>query len=192
MVMKQGPHCLVIVALVGAGCATTPRVSAVPESALVDERGESVDVRQVAHAAPLTVMVFFSKDCHCLSQHEPRLRALHDEYSPRGVQFLMIDSEVSASVARDQEEARKRGYPFAIFVDPHARLADLVGAEYATYSVIVDESGRIRYRGGIDADKTHLHADATPYLKNALDDLLASREPRTPEAKTLGCALRKW
>ena len=41
-------------------------------------------------------------------------------------------------------EARRRGYPFPILVDRGALLADAVGADYATYSVVVqtyDNSG---------------------------------------------------
>jgi hypothetical protein len=138
------------------------------------------------------VIVFFSPDCRCLDVHEPRLRALFDAYHPRGVQFLMVDSEARGSLERDAFEAQRRGYPFPILGDRGARLAEALGAEYATYSVVVDGSGRVRYRGGIDTDKTHLHDDATPYLKDALDDLLADHEPRVAAGKALGCSLQKW
>jgi hypothetical protein len=50
----------------------------------------------------------------------------------------------------------------------------------------------VHYRGGIDSDRIHLHDDRTPYLEQALDDLLAHREPRVAEGKSLGCALQKW
>jgi hypothetical protein len=146
----------------------------------------------VARSAPLTVLVFFSADCHILALHEPRLRALFDTYHSRGVRFLMIDSEVRASADRDAAEASRRGYPFPILLDRGAKLADALGAEYATYAVVLDAGARIRYRGGIDTDRTHLREDTTPYLKDAIEDLLASREPRVTESKTLGCALQKW
>jgi hypothetical protein len=137
-------------------------------------------------------LVFFSPDCHCLSVHEPRLRALFEADGPRGVQFVMVDSEVSGSPGRDAEEARRRGYAFPILVDRGGRLADALGAEYASYAVVVDSSARVHYRGGIDSDRTHLHHDRVPYLEHALDDLLDHREPRMAEGKALGCALQKW
>ena len=49
--------------------------------------------------------------------------------------------------------------------DPGATLAKELGAQYATYSVVLDADGRVRYHGGIDSDKNHLHDDATPYLR---------------------------
>ena len=97
-----------------------------------------------------------------------------------------------ASPDIDAAEAARRGYAFPILIDPKARLADALGAEYATYSVIVDAQGRVRYRGGFDSDKTHMRESAAQYVRDALDDLLAGRPPRVAEAKTLGCALEKW
>jgi hypothetical protein len=55
--------------------------------------------------------------------------------------------------------------------------------------LLVDTSGRVMYRGGIDSDRSHLRDDATPYLQNAIEDALAGRSLRNPEAKTLGCSL---
>jgi hypothetical protein len=164
----------------------------VPSLRLEGTGNETTDALGLVESAPLTVFVFFSPECHCLAQHEGRLRALHERYRARGVRFVMVDSEVRGSPARDHEEAERRAYPFPILYDRHARLADSLGAEYATYSVVVDRTGRVRYRGGIDSDKTHLHDSATPYLEDAIDDLLGGLAPRLAEGTTLGCALEKW
>jgi peroxiredoxin len=169
-----------------------PAATQVPSTPLVAADGGTRDVRALAAGAPFTVLVFFSRTCHCLDQHDARIRALYDEYHPRGVQLVMVDPEVRATRETDAAEAARRGYPFPLLLDPQAKLADALGAEYATYSVVVDAQGNVRYRGGFDSDKTHLREDATPYVRNALDDLLAGRPPRVAEAKTLGCALEKW
>jgi hypothetical protein len=164
----------------------------VPDVPLVGPAGETVGARALLARTPLTVLVFYSPDCHCLSVHEDRLRALDVADRARGVQIVMVDSEVGASPDRDAAEARRRGYPFPILVDRGGRLADALGADYATYAVVADPAARVHYRGGIDSDRIHLHDDRTPYLEQALDDLLAHREPRVAEGKSLGCALQKW
>jgi hypothetical protein len=177
----------------GSACgARPPAASQLPSSTLSARDGSSVDVRQLVATAPLTVLVFFSPGCHCLDLHEARIRELYAQYHPRGVQFVMVDSEVRASAESDLAEATRRSYPFPILIDRGARLADALGAEYATYSVVIDAQGRVRYRGGFDSDKMHLLESATPYVRDALDDLLAGRSPRVAEAKALGCALEKW
>ena len=76
-----------------------------------------------------------------------------------------------------------------VVLDPDALLADALHAEYATYSVVLDAAGAIRYRGGIDSDKSFLRDDAIPYLRDALDDLLAGAAPRRAETEALGCVL---
>ena len=164
----------------------------VPSTPLLVAGGSPVDARALASTARLTVFVFFSRDCHCLSQHDARLRELYDAYRAKGVQLVLVDPEVTSSPERDAAEAARRSYPFPIYFDRGARLARALDAQYATYTVIVDDQGRLRYRGGFDSDKTHLRADATPYARDALDDLLAGRAPRVAEAKTLGCALHEW
>ena len=49
--------------------------------------------------------------------------------------------------------------------------------------MVLDAAGRVHYRGGIDSDKTHLHDDSDAYLKDALDALLADREPAVTEGR---------
>ncbi len=158
----------------------------------VEPRVAAVDLGMLPSHGTLTVLVFFSETCHCLAAHEPRLFELYGRYHPRGVDFLMVDSETSGSEERDALEARRRGYPFPLIRDPGARLAGALGAQYASYVVVLDAEGRVRYHGGIDSDKSRLHDDARPYLQDALDDLLSGRAPRVAEGKTLGCALQRW
>jgi peroxiredoxin len=143
-------------------------------------------------ASKLTVFVFFAKGCPCFSMHEARLRELVDKFGARGVRFVIVDSERGRSADDDAAEAQKRNLPVPVFVDPGAKLANLVGAMYATYSVVVDANGDVKYRGGIDSDKSHLRDDRAQYLADALDDLTAGRAPRRAETKTLGCALQTW
>jgi hypothetical protein len=139
-----------------------------------------------------TVLIFFSADCHALRAHDERIRALASEFAARGVRFVALDPETRASAAGDRDEASRRGYPFPILLDDGARIAHALGAAYAGHAVVVDPTGAIVYQGGIDSDRVHLTDDATPYLRNALIDLLAGREPRVADAKVLGCALRTW
>jgi hypothetical protein len=139
-----------------------------------------------------TVLVFSSPGCHCMRAHVPRLRALYDRFHDRGVAFFLVDSEVGASKERDETEARGQGLPYPVLIDAGAKIAEEVGADYASFTVVADAKGRVRYRGGIDSDRDVLHDDAVPYVASALEDVLAGREPRFIEEKALGCALRKW
>jgi hypothetical protein len=180
-------------ALLVASCAPTVALPAqLPDVVLSGPDGRSMALAPVVAGARATLFVFYSAGCHCLKLHEDRLRELFAAYRAKGVESFLVDSERDASAERDAAEARGRGYPFPIWIDTHARLARALGAEYATYSVVVDGHGRVAYAGGIDTDEMHLHLDATPWVANALDDVLAGRAVRSPHGKTLGCALELW
>ena len=149
------------------------------------------DVRALGRGAPLTVVFFFSAHCPCQSAHDPRLRVLYERYAPRGVRFVAIDSEATAATDVDAREAKARGYAFPIVSDPDGAFADELGAEFATFTVVVDDHGRVVYRGGIDSDRSHLTDDAQPWLDDALGALIAGKTPRITESKPLGCALQR-
>ncbi|GAC1351811.1 MAG: hypothetical protein NVS3B20_19940 [Polyangiales bacterium] len=119
------------------------------------------------------------------------MRALFDAYHGRGVRFLSVDSEATATQEGDAVVARARRYPFPIVIDADGSLAEEADAQYATYSIIIDRNGAILYRGGIDSDRTTLSDKAEHYLRNALEDVIAGRAPAAPETKALGCVLRR-
>ena len=172
------------------GCAAaraerTPVVFVTPE-------GERVDPPALLDRARWTVLVFYSPTCHCVAAHEGRLAALQASYAGRGVQFFWVDSEAGASAARDAAAARRRGLTFPILVDPGSRAARRFGARYGSESLVLDAAGAVHYHGGVDSDRDHLRGDAVPYLRDALDDLLAGREPRVPDGPALGCSLQTW
>ncbi len=104
----------------------------------------------------------------------------------------MVDSEVGASKERDASFESEQTFGFPMLTDVGGKLTRAMGAQSATFSVIVDRSGNVRYAGGIDDDRSHLRDEATPYLKDALDDVLSQRAVRRPEGKALGCALQLW
>ncbi len=141
--------------------------------------------------APFTVVVFFSAHCPTQRTHDARLVELYRAYTDRGVRFVVVDAEAGASAERSAEEARARGFPFEIVPDPEGKVADALGARLSTHVVILDDHGKVWYKGGIDSDRIKLHDDAKRYVADALDDLLAGRVVRVPEAKTLGCPLER-
>lgn len=191
--MMKPRESIVVAALLAAGCAASPPPITSPGTAtLTSADGAERAYREVVAAAPWTVLVFVSANCPCLDAHKARLAELAAAYAPRGVQFLAVDSEVGTTKESAAAEMRALGLSFPVVIDRGARVANALGAEYATYTALVDRDGRVAYRGGIDSDKRMLHNDTTPYLRDALDDVLAGAPPRRTEGKTLGCMLRKW
>lgn len=137
------------------------------------------------------VVTFFSSSCPCQAAHDSRLRDLHKQWHSQGARFISIDSEADSSLAIDIREAERRDYPFPILSDREGKLADLFDAKFATFTVILDREGNIRYRGGIDSDKSRLTDNARHYVRTALAQLFAGQEANPKEGKALGCFLRR-
>ncbi len=187
--MKRTISLFVFCTLFTAACAQdTPPAFARAKLANASD-GTLTTSSQVASGAKATVFVFYSDACPCVAHHIDRLRALQAKFAPDGVRFFFIDSEVSASVARDKSLIDERKLPFPILIDDGGVFARATNAEYASYSLVVDASGKVRYHGGIDTDSAHITDDATPFLANALEDLTAGRDVRVKEGKSLGCSL---
>ena len=168
--------------------------SSAPPRVAISERLQGTDGASHAIVPALpdvyTVLIFFSSECHVLAAHDERVRALAAAFVPRQVRFLGVDAEVGATLERDRAEAERRRYPFPILLDRQGGLAHAFGATFAGYVVVIDRQGAVRFQGGIDSDRVRLREEATPYLRDALADLLAGKPPRVAESKALGCALR--
>jgi peroxiredoxin len=172
---------------VALACATT-KADRVAARSVPDATGAEVPL--VDPNARATVLEFFSAHCPCQTAHDARLRDLAARYAAQGIAFRAVSSESSLDRDGEADEAAKRRYPFPLVHDDHAALAHALGAEYATYTVVVAADGRVLFRGGIDSDKRDLHTDARAYLDDALADIVAGRPVARAEAKTLGCALQ--
>lgn len=183
---------LVAFSIIVLACAPQVRPTAVSGFALKTVAGAPFVLGASVEQSPFTVFEFFSADCPVQKAHDQRLIELYRRYQTQGVQFFAVDSEMGASTEHAVQEKRKRGYPFPMLIDEQSRFADSLGASYSTFSIVVDRTGTIRYQGGIDSDRVRPRPDSTPYLQNALDDLLAGRAPRQAVGNVYGCMLRKW
>lgn len=167
------------------------RAGAPPEignATLRDARGQPTPVTALAQAHKLTVVIFYAAGCPCFAAHVERLRQLEAELAPRGVGFVVVDSERHARGTPALPPEIAPGLP--LLRDESGELARRLGALYATESYVLDPTGRIRYHGGVDSDRKYLRPDAQPYLRQALLKLLSNDAPALATSKALGCALR--
>ncbi len=184
---------LVVLAL--ASCVHAPAIDqpiSLPDTPLLATDRATYKLSDLVLGAPATVVEFFSADCPCQDAHDARLIALYQRYHSQGVRFVVVDANYSAALDHDLSEASDRHYPFPILVDPGGATIKALGAKYATYSVLLDPRGRVRYRGGFDSDRHPVSAHPKAYLEDAIGALLAGRDPDPAETKTLGCALERW
>ena len=74
-------------------------------------------------------------------------------------------------------------------VAPDFELPDLYGSLTTPHIFVIDREGKLRYQGAFD-DVTFRQREPTRfYLKDALDALLAGRQPEPAQTTPYGCSI---
>ncbi|MEJ7637849.1 MAG: redoxin domain-containing protein, partial [Singulisphaera sp.] len=138
------------------------------------------------------VLAFTGTDCPIGNLYAPRLVELNKAYADRGVVFLAINSNAHETVEQVAAHAREHGIDFPVLKDSGHLVADLALVERTCEVVVLDGRAQIRYRGAIDDQYTRgarKASPAHPYLREALDAVLAGEEVKTPATAVAGCLL---
>jgi peroxiredoxin len=148
-----------------------------------------------ATEAPATVVVFTCNHCpYALAWHDRILDAARD-YAPKGVRFLAVNSNDADRYPRDSLAAMKQRFeadpwPMPYLHDESQAVARGYGAKTTPDVFVLDADRRLRYRGAPDADHGDPGLNAA-WLREALDAVLAGRDPDRSETRPVGCSI-KW
>lgn len=134
------------------------------------------------------VIVFLSAVCPCSNSHLKELASLEKEYGE--FSFVGIHSNTDEAKEPTLQYFKKADLPFPIVQDGEAKIADRLKAFKTPHSFIMKPDGEIAYQGGVSSSKDFERADKK-FLREALEDLQAGRAVRTPEGRTLGCAISR-
>jgi peroxiredoxin len=166
----------------------------VPAFSLPDTEGEE-------HAAPLddappaTVITVTCQHCPYVLAWNPRLRAVAEEYAPRGVRFLGIHSNDATRYPADSLDHMRRfvhdeDWPYPFLHDESQAVARALEAQVTPHVFVLDGSQRLAYRGAPDSDHRDPSQDAA-WLRGALDAVLEGRAVEPAETQPRGCSV-KW
>ncbi len=153
---------------------------------------------------PFLLVVFTCNHCPTAQAYEQRIIQLHADYKDRGVALVAISPNDPRAVSLDElgytdlsdsfEEmklrARERKFAFPYLYDGETQQTSLAYGVVATPQVFLfDRDRKLRYMGRIDNSevKTITSHDA----RNAIEALLAGREPPVQTTRVFGCST-KW
>lgn len=143
--------------------------------------------------APATAFVFMSNRCPGVKAYDRRLNELAANYRHSGLRVVGVNSAPTSlypgeSLSRMQAAATERGLAFPYIKDENQELKRLLGATVTPQAFLVDQSGRLRYRGRIDdafvANKATSHE-----LRDAVDAVLTGQRVHRAETHAIGCSL---
>ena len=178
-----------------ADTATSFRIGdTVPSFTLTDTEGVEHTV-PAAEAPAATVLIQTCNHCPYVIAWNPRLRAVAEEYAPRGVRFLAIGSNDAERYPADSPErmaqfVRDNDWPIPYAYDESQAVARALGSERTPEVFVLDGDQRLVYHGAPDADPQDPSQNAA-WLRAALEDVLAGRAVQRAETPPRGCSL-KW
>jgi peroxiredoxin len=156
-------------------------------------------------AAKILVVLFTCNHCPTAQYYEERVKQIVADYKDKGVAVVGIMPNDPKSVRLDELgwsdmgdsfvemkiRARDRHYNFPYLYDGESELVSRAYGPAATPHVFVfDAARKLRYVGAID-DSERVQQVTKHYLRDALDALLAGKEPAAAQTKVVGCSI-KW
>jgi protein-disulfide isomerase len=152
-----------------------------------DLDGKPVEIQT---AGKITAVIFISTQCPISNDYNERMKALYNEFSPRGVQFVFLNANSTESSAEAAEHARKHGFPFRVLKDVNNVEADRFGAEFTPHVFVIGKNSEVIYRGAID-DSRPADKVTRRYLQDVLNAALDGKPLPVTETKAFGCTIKR-
>jgi thiol-disulfide isomerase/thioredoxin len=142
-----------------------------------------------------TLVVFTCNHCPFAKMWETRIVELGNAYAAKGVGVIAVnanDPKVAPEDGYDvmQQRAKDRGMQFPYVVDATSSVARAFGATRTPEAFLFDKDGKLVYHGTIDDNGEEASKVEKPYLKDALESVVAGREVAVKETKSIGCGIK--
>ena len=167
-----------------------------PDFSLPNVDGHTIALADFKDAKALLVM-FMCNHCPFVKHVAPELARLAEDYGPRGVAVVGINSNDAVnypddSPAKMAEEAKHRGYGFPYLFDETQQVAKAYRAACTPDFFLFDRSRQLVYRGQLDSSRPDSGIPVTGTdLRAALDAILAGKTPSHDQKPSIGCNI-KW
>ncbi len=161
---------------------------AAPEFELKDLSGQPHSLS--SYRGKPTIVAFISARCPISNLYKDRIKAVAEDYSKRGVNFVAINSSADETVEYVRAHAEENKLGFTILKDTGNVIADAYAAERTPKVYVVDAEGVLRYRGRID-NSQNLRLVKQNDLRVALDELLAGKTVTTADTQAMGCVIKR-
>ncbi|HEX4710263.1 redoxin family protein [Phenylobacterium sp.] len=158
----------------GAGVAATAAVApvAVDNFMLVDQNMEAHELYRLADAKAVVIVTQANGDA-VMRGLAPALKSLRAAYAAKGVEFMMLNSNLKDTREAIQAEAQKAGYDTPILMDSYQLVGESLGVTRSADVFVVDPKGwKVAYRGAL----------AGGSAAKALDALTAGRPVTVADA----------
>lgn len=144
-----------------------------------------------------TVVMFICNHCPYVKHVQKGLVELANDYMPKGVAFIAVNSNDVGKYPEDSPANMKRvalslGYPFPYLFDETQEVARAYAAACTPDFYVFDAALKLAYRGQMDDSRPGNGKPVTgKNIREALDRLLNGEPVGEDQAPSIGCNI-KW
>ena len=147
---------VMVLAIIGTACAqakTEAETVPAPEFSLKDLQGKALSL--ASYKGKVLILNFWATWCPPCRREIPDFIEAYKELKDKGLEILGISvDELSAEALRDWTQKAGMNYPVALATAKV--IADYQPGEFIPATIVIDRSGRIRYRQSSLMDKETL------------------------------------
>lgn len=174
------------------GAAVSLHAKPVDNFTLLDQHGAAHELYYYSDADAVVLMAH-GNGCPIARNAMIDFKAVRDEYESKGVQFLMVNSNLQDNRESILVETHEWEIDIPILVDDGQLVGDSLGLTRTTEVLVIDpEDWRVVYRGAINNRLAYerQYAEASEhYVKTALDNVLQGNSAELPSRTTKGCLI---
>ncbi len=197
--LKQVMLGMALVVSMGAAHSAARVGESAPAFALAGADGKTHALAD--YQGKVVVLEWTNHECPFVKKHykSGNMQSLQKAFTAQGVVWLSVitgkkgkQGVVSAEKARELT-AKRGAAPTAVLFDASGDVGRAYGAKTTPHLYIIGKDGRLAYAGGIDSIDSSDADDipkATPYVKLALNEMLAGKPVSTPTTKPYGCSVK--
>lgn len=168
-----------------------------PSFALVNAIDGNVVRLEDIQSDVATVIMFICNHCPFVKHVQHELVRLANDYQPKGVAFVAINSNDVEKYPDDSPENMKKvaeelGYPFPYLFDETQEVAKAYQAACTPDFYVFDRERKCVYRGQLDDSRPGNNLPVTgASIRAALDALLSGNPVPELQKPSIGCSI-KW
>jgi len=168
-----------------------------PSFKLPNVAGGNVELEKYARNSKGTIIMFICNHCPYVKYINTKLVDIANEYMPKGIAFIAINSNDVENYPEDSPEkmkvvAMKEIYPFPYLFDEDQEIAKKYEAACTPDFYLYDAELNLNYRGQFDASRPGNAKEVNGEdLKLAMDTLLKGKKPIETQVPSIGCNI-KW
>ena len=151
--------------------------------------GQAHDLAEYAKS-PVLVLIVTCNHCPVAKSYEQRFSDFTDAYRAKGVAVVAINCNRNRAdqLPAMKERATEKKFPFPYLYDDSQKFGRTYGATTTPHVFVLDRNRKVAFMGAFDDQNSHTKGQKH-FVVDAVEALLAGREPVVKESRPRGCEI---